>query len=101
MDLKHERNENFSVYILIDDLAMLYLSFITPKEKNFDRFIKVPTLPIQNMVTSIKLNTYNHAKRLAITLTNQWVQQVFMNKKRILRELWITKGITMRIPGEC
>lgn len=60
---------------------MLCAGFITPKDKKIDRYIKCLTLPIREMVTSHRPETYDHTKRVDIILTNQLVRHEKMVKK--------------------
>ena len=70
-----KRMEIFAYPSRFDDLAMLYPSLVSPEEKKIDRYIKGLTLPIHEMAASLRPTTYNHAKKLVISLTRSLVRQ--------------------------
>lgn len=65
-------NANITTYTnRFNDLATLCPSFVTPEHKNLERYICGLDTTIQGLVTDSRPTTYNSAKRLAFSLTNQ------------------------------
>lgn len=70
------KNVDIAAYTrCFNDLSIFCPSFVTQECKNVERYIWGLVQPIQGLVTTSRPTTYNSAKRLAFTLTNQVIRK--------------------------
>lgn len=64
-----------------NDLAILCIGLVTPEYKKIERYIWGLPHPTQGLFTTSKPTTYDSAKRLAFSLTNQEIHRGTMVQK--------------------